>query len=425
MAFPTSPIDGQSYTNALGTQYRYVLADTAWKIVSGSGGGSGMVGPGTVGTLAMFNPDTTSVGNSNLTQDSDGQYLNKNSVVVDNLYGYGVVSATSNGITKSYVKTVNSNGYQELLSLQAFGGNITDSTSGPDGTTTRNGVQIESTGANWFNIHTLDQVATGHLSNRWKSKLSWDRSGIHIHDTLSMDQSGMSHNLTSILPSNVYFCVDSDKNIPDYSGGSPIITGIAAADGCTDNHPGIIIRGLFSSTSPDDYTPAIKLIGGKSNGFDSYTNVHPAETVLEVMNGATSTVKITGDGDIASIPQTDYASTSVIKGWDIISTKELFFKKLGNTVYCSLYITGDADSTSSNTTFTLPFSATTFSNIVLGFSKFYTTRGTDGTWGIGTVGYDTDGTFTLLTYPGDPGWGTGIGTSKSVTSSFFFESASL
>jgi hypothetical protein len=67
MAFPTSPVDGQLYTTSLGTEYRYTLADTAWKIVGGSGGGSGHV-LGTVDTIAMFTPDTTSVGDSIITQ---------------------------------------------------------------------------------------------------------------------------------------------------------------------------------------------------------------------------------------------------------------------------------------------------------------------------------------------------------------------
>jgi hypothetical protein len=62
MAFPLSPIDGQLYTNALGTQYQYVLADTAWKIVNGGGGGT-VKGSGTAGYLAKFT-DTTTVGNS-------------------------------------------------------------------------------------------------------------------------------------------------------------------------------------------------------------------------------------------------------------------------------------------------------------------------------------------------------------------------
>ena len=34
MSFPSSPVNGQLYTNALGTEYIYVSADGAWKIHS-------------------------------------------------------------------------------------------------------------------------------------------------------------------------------------------------------------------------------------------------------------------------------------------------------------------------------------------------------------------------------------------------------
>ena len=68
MAFPTNPSDQEIYTTPLGTVYKYILADTAWKIVGAVGGATGHVGPGTVGTIAMFTPDTTTVGDSLITQ---------------------------------------------------------------------------------------------------------------------------------------------------------------------------------------------------------------------------------------------------------------------------------------------------------------------------------------------------------------------
>lgn len=48
MSFPISPVDGQSYTNILGTQYLYVAANGAWKINSllptGAQGITGAIG---------------------------------------------------------------------------------------------------------------------------------------------------------------------------------------------------------------------------------------------------------------------------------------------------------------------------------------------------------------------------------------------
>jgi hypothetical protein len=39
MSFPTSPVNDQTYVTSLGTSYKYVSADTAWKIIGSSGGG--------------------------------------------------------------------------------------------------------------------------------------------------------------------------------------------------------------------------------------------------------------------------------------------------------------------------------------------------------------------------------------------------
>ena len=47
MSFPISPVDGQQYTNSLGTVYSYVAANNAWVI-------SGIYGINTTGTL--YNP---------------------------------------------------------------------------------------------------------------------------------------------------------------------------------------------------------------------------------------------------------------------------------------------------------------------------------------------------------------------------------
>lgn len=50
MAFPTSPTDGQTYSNALGTEYLYVAADNKWVIktqdigVTGLQGATGLIG---------------------------------------------------------------------------------------------------------------------------------------------------------------------------------------------------------------------------------------------------------------------------------------------------------------------------------------------------------------------------------------------
>ena len=39
MAFPTTPSNGDEYTNALGTVYKYLTADDKWYIINAPGGG--------------------------------------------------------------------------------------------------------------------------------------------------------------------------------------------------------------------------------------------------------------------------------------------------------------------------------------------------------------------------------------------------
>lgn len=72
MSFPTSPINDQTYVTALGTSYKYVAADTAWKIVGSNGGGTGtgtVLGSGTSPYIPVWT-DSSNLGDSVLHQDS-------------------------------------------------------------------------------------------------------------------------------------------------------------------------------------------------------------------------------------------------------------------------------------------------------------------------------------------------------------------
>lgn len=62
MSFPTNPSNDQTYVTNLGTCYKYVSADTAWKIVgvSGTSGGSGTVlGTGTANYIPKWSDSST------------------------------------------------------------------------------------------------------------------------------------------------------------------------------------------------------------------------------------------------------------------------------------------------------------------------------------------------------------------------------
>ena len=189
MAFPSSPTNGQLYTNALGTQYRYYLADTAWKIVGGPTT-NGSVGPGTVGTLAMFTPDTTSVGDSFLVQGSGIMTYNTKTVGSTNTSFHQIRSDTSYGTCGVQCITQGDYVTDMSLDLLAYGGKYDPgSTSGPDGTTLDNGTTIMATGADWMDLSVGQGRANakGHLtfasSGYHASKLTWDSTGVGIGTT--------------------------------------------------------------------------------------------------------------------------------------------------------------------------------------------------------------------------------------------------
>jgi hypothetical protein len=60
------------------------------------------------------------------------------------------------------------------------------------------------------------------------------------------------------------------------------------------------------------------------------------------------------NGDIYTVPWTDYSGTSTIIGWASFSNKELYYKKIGKLVFCQFFIYGASNSI--NTSFTLPYS---------------------------------------------------------------------
>jgi len=69
MAFPLSPTDGQTYTTALGTNYTYVDADSAWKITGGVTEYGNVSGSGTINYVPVWS-DASTLTDSVLYQDT-------------------------------------------------------------------------------------------------------------------------------------------------------------------------------------------------------------------------------------------------------------------------------------------------------------------------------------------------------------------
>jgi len=98
---------------------------------------------------------------------------------------------------------------------------------------------------------------------------------------------------------------------------------------------------------------------GKVSGaaLTSLASTPAGAGVLPFANGGTNA---------AGAAWTDYSTTSTTVGWSSISTKQIYTKKIGTTVFVAFYITGTSNSTS--TTFTVPYASASVVVIQTGLS---------------------------------------------------------
>jgi len=82
--------------------------------------------------------------------------------------------------------------------------------------------------------------------------------------------------------------------------------------------------------------------------------------------------------DIYSVPWTPYHGLSTIIGWSSYVTKEIWYKKVGKTVFVQFYIDGVSDHTTAS--FTLPYPMR--SDLHMGKALRFRDN---GTWGIGNM----------------------------------------
>lgn len=89
---------------------------------------------------------------------------------------------------------------------------------------------------------------------------------------------------------------------------------------------------------------------GGVNGEIQFGTASPASQALSLVFG-----KFTASGDFYSVPLTDYSNISSIVGWSSFTLKQIFYKKVGKTVWVQFLIAGTSNNTS--VTFTLPFTS--------------------------------------------------------------------
>jgi len=100
MAFPLSPVNDQTYITALGTQYTYVAADTAWKISGGTGGSTANV------CDASYIPLSTGTTYVNSEFYSDSVHTALNSTDMSGLITYASTDGTANRDTQHIITKV-------------------------------------------------------------------------------------------------------------------------------------------------------------------------------------------------------------------------------------------------------------------------------------------------------------------------------
>jgi hypothetical protein len=131
-----------------------------------------------------------------------------------------------------------------------------------------------------------------------------------------------------------------------------------------------------------------------------------------------STGNLTADGDIRTTGWTNYSSVSTISGWASYESgaKLIYYKKVGNLVFCSYYIRGVTNSSSAS--FTLPW-ASTSTYFVIGTGVNLD----DSTSYIGSI-YNSNGTIYICRQFSN-GEFTESTVTKDCRGSFWFEASAI
>ncbi len=108
--------------------------------------------------------------------------------------------------------------------------------------------------------------------------------------TFALSDDDVTHGLTTLAQTDVFSHLTS---LSTTAGGAELTT-ISDTDA-----QALSIRGVIGSTDPTDTTPAVKLVGAKSNGTTGMADLGAAETVFQVANNDdASALTILGNGNV-------------------------------------------------------------------------------------------------------------------------------
>jgi hypothetical protein len=160
----------------------------------------------------------------------------------------------------------------------------------------------------------------------------------------------------------------SSPGIPSVMGNSDItdILGTSVSVGVPMSVNGSLVCTLNGTNCPAfgglGYTPAhsgsnsdITSLSGLTTPLSILQGGTGSTTGLNIGTTASTTVAHDSSSDIEDVPWQDYSASSTIVGWSSFTTKWIYYKKVGKTVFVSFYIQGTSNATTAS--FTLPYNS--------------------------------------------------------------------
>lgn len=143
----------------------------------------------------------------------------------------------------------------------------------------------------------------------------------------------------------------TDRQIGSITGNVLFLAGNqAVTDGTTP------AGGFGMVCAGNQASPIVWFYGGSENAFQVIKLAF-----AEDLSTAATFFEVTSGGDVQTDGWTSYGATSTVTGWSSTTTKSIYYKRLGKTVFVYFAISGTSNATS--VSFTLPFNNN--SNIAL------------------------------------------------------------
>ncbi|MFA5947926.1 MAG: tail fiber domain-containing protein, partial [Candidatus Gracilibacteria bacterium] len=114
-------------------------------------------------------------------------------------------------------------------------------------------------------------------------------SAASADSSLALADGDVAHGLTTVAQTDAYL---------EFSPISSTDGGLQFEALSDTNAQALNIRGIIGSIDPTDTTPAIKIVGAKSDGTTGVADLAAAETVFQVANNATNLLTVSGNGRV-------------------------------------------------------------------------------------------------------------------------------